>query len=170
MSFSNPAVIIGWAFFFGSLPTVPCLSVQPRTCWVTRVLSRNREKRWREAWGSGKRYLSLSLQASLGRFSRLRNETQTRGASTERTSCSLALVMSLAEFLKLLSIISTMLNREPMKGRRRLPRERHKTIDLMSRNNDSARPARAFQISIHFFVVFVTQFIGRVRQRHVTQS
>lgn len=135
-----------------------------------RVLSRNREKRSREAWGSGKRYLSLSLQASLGRFSRLRNETQTRGASTERTSCSLALVMSLAEFLKLLSIISTMLNREPMKGRRRLPRERHKTIDLMSRNNDSARPARAFQISIHFFVVFVTQFIGRVRQRHVTQS
>ena len=69
-----------------------------------RVLSRNREKRSREAWGSGKRYLSLSLQASLGRFSRLCNETQTRGASTERTSCSLAVVMSLAEFLKLLSL------------------------------------------------------------------
>ena len=39
--------------------------------------------------------------------------------------------------------------------RRRRLRERHKTIGLISKNNSSARPARAFYILIHFFVDLV---------------
>ena len=34
-------------------------------------------------------------------------------------------------------------------------KEHHKTVGLNSTNNGSARPARAFDILIHFFAVFV---------------
>ena len=39
--------------------------------------------------------------------------------------------------------------------RRRQLRECHKTIGLISKNNRSARPARAFSILIHFFAVLI---------------
>ena len=44
---------------------------------------------------------------------------------------------------------------ELTQGRQRRLRERHKTMKLMSKNNTSARRARAFCILVHFFAVLV---------------
>ena len=44
-------------------------------------------------------------------------------------------------------------SRELTKRRRRRQRRRYKTLGLVSKNNGSARSARAFYILVHFFAV-----------------
>ena len=44
-------------------------------------------------------------------------------------------------------------SRDLKQGRRRRERERQKTISIMSKNNGSASPARAFCIFVHFVAV-----------------
>ena len=47
--------------------------------------------------------------------------------------------------------LSEAVNRELTKRRRRRQQRRYKTIGLVSKNNGSARSARAFYILVHFF-------------------